>query len=130
MLSKQDKQAVRSALETRKAALLAEIRAALAESDDNQYRELLGGSPGDSSDEALASSLADLSAARMEREVREYRALEAAEQRLDSAGFGVCADCGKAIPVGRLLANPAAARCVQCQETFDRTHAGQPHGSL
>ncbi|MEW5892909.1 MAG: TraR/DksA family transcriptional regulator [Pseudomonadota bacterium] len=125
-----ERAAIRKALQQRKAALLAEIRAALDESGDNQYRAILGNAPGDSSDEALASSLADLAAARMDREVREYRALEAAEQRLDSPGFGICVECGAAIPVARLLANPAAARCVKCQEIFDKTHAGQAHGSL
>ncbi|NWG86089.1 MAG: TraR/DksA family transcriptional regulator [Hydrogenophilaceae bacterium] len=129
-LNNKDRQAILAALQSRKTALLAEVRAALAAGDDNQYREILGNAPGDSSDEALASSLADLAAARMDREVREYRALEAAEQRLDTAEFGLCQDCGAAIPVGRLLANPAATRCVQCQEIFDRTHAGQAHGSL
>ena len=129
-LTQQDLQSVRTALESRKRALLAEIRSALADSDDTQYREVLGGAPGDSSDEALAASLADLSAARIDREVREYRALEAAEQRLGDTGFGACADCAAAIPVARLLVNPAATRCVQCQETFDKTHAGQAHGSL
>lgn len=129
-LSQQDLQAVRTALQNRKGVLLAEIRTALAESGDNQYREVLGGAPGDSSDEALASSLADLSAARIDREVMEYRALEAAEQRIGSAEFGVCGDCTAAIPLARLVASPAATRCVQCQEIFDRTHAGQAHGSL
>lgn len=129
-LNKQDLQAVRAALENRKGVLLAEIRAALADSDDTQFRAVLGGSPGDSSDEALAASLADLSAARIDREVREYRALEATEQRMGDAGFGTCADCDAAIPAARLVANPAATRCVQCQEMFDKTHAGQAHGSL
>lgn len=129
-LNKKDRQAVADALQARKTALLAEIRAALAASDDTQFREVLGNSPGDSSDEALASSLADLSAARIDREVKEYRMLEAAEQRLGSAELGLCSDCAKAIPVARLLVSPAATRCVQCQEIFDRTHAGHGHGSL
>ena len=130
MLNQQDRQTVRTALDKRKSTLLAEIRTALADSGDTQFREVLGGSPGDSSDEALAASLADLSAARIDREVLEYRALEAAEQRLGDAGFGTCADCAVAIPLARLIANPAATRCVQCQEKFDKTHAGQAHGSL
>lgn len=130
MINQQDLKTVRSALDKRKATLLAEIRAALAASDDTQFRAVLGGSSGDSSDEALAASLADLSAVRIDREIIEYRALEAAERRLDTETFGTCVDCGAAIPVERLLASPAATRCVQCQEIFDKTHAGLAHGSL
>ena len=31
-----------------------------------------------------------------------------------------CEDCGKPIPHARLKANPAATRCVSCQETHER----------
>ena len=129
-LNKKDVDAVRKALLARKSVLLQQVRGSLAESGDSHYAEVLGHAPADSSDEALASSLADLSAARMDHEIAEYRALEAAEQRLDSADFGACVDCGLAIPVPRLLANPGATRCVNCQGVFERTHAGQEHGSL
>jgi RNA polymerase-binding transcription factor DksA len=37
--------------------------------------------------------------------------------------YGECIDCGCDIPEERLLANPIAVRCVQCQDMFERTHA-------
>jgi DnaK suppressor protein len=40
--------------------------------------------------------------------------------RIDSGVYGTCADCGKAIPEGRLEAKPEAARCVACQGKRDR----------
>ncbi len=129
-LKKQDLDAVRRVLQARKAELLERIRTALEESGDNQYAEILGRSPGDTSDEALATSLADLSAARIDREITEYRALEAAERRMEGADCGTCSDCGGPIPVERLVANPAATRCVDCQSVHERTYAGQEHGSL
>ena len=40
--------------------------------------------------------------------------------RIDSGTYGVCADCGKPVPEGRLEAKPEAARCVACQGKRDR----------
>jgi RNA polymerase-binding transcription factor DksA len=42
--------------------------------------------------------------------------------RIDSGVYGTCADCGKAIPEGRLDARPEAARCVGCQSKRDRRY--------
>lgn len=123
-------QRVRESLEQQRQVLMEHIRAGLSESEQNQFAAVLGRSAGDSSDEALASSLADLSAARLNLEVRQWRELEAAAGRIGNPGFGVCEDCGTVIPLARLVANPAAVRCVACQETHEKTHASQPHGSL
>lgn len=129
-LSSHDLQQIRNALNARREALLAQIREALEQSGQTQYAEVLGRGSGDSSDEALAVTLGDLSAARLDHEVRQLRELEAAAARLDSGDFGLCEDCGAAIPVARLVANPAATRCVACQELHEKTFAGQEHGSL
>lgn len=40
--------------------------------------------------------------------------------RLDQGTYGVCTDCGKGVPDGRLEAKPEAARCVNCQAKRDR----------
>jgi RNA polymerase-binding transcription factor DksA len=42
--------------------------------------------------------------------------------RIDRGVYGTCADCGKAIPEGRLDARPEAARCVGCQSKRDRRY--------
>ena len=34
--------------------------------------------------------------------------------------YGECADCGNPIPYARLVAYPAAKRCVACQERTER----------
>jgi len=128
--SKQQLQIVRDALDRQRQALAEYIRAGLSESEQNQFAAILGRSAGDSSDEALASSLADVASARLDIEVKQWRELETAARRLDSPNFGVCQDCGSAIPLARLTANPGALRCVACQDAFDKTHVSQPHGSL
>ena len=51
---------------------------------------------------------------RMER--RKLKLIDAALERLDGGEFGICAECGDAIPFKRLEAIPWAACCVPCQE--------------
>ncbi len=129
-LTKKDRLAVRTALEDQRAKLLHGLKAALEESGQTQYAAVLGRTSGDSADEALAVTLGNLSAARMDHEVRAIQAMEAAASRLDSPDFGICEDCGANIPAARLIASPTATRCVTCQERHEHTYAGQPHGSM
>ena len=129
-LPAKDRNTILAALDEQRTALLNALKASAAESGNNQFAEILGRTSGDSGDEALAVSLGDLAAARMDHEIRSLKALDEARTRMDQEGFGLCEDCGVAIPVARLVANPAATRCVTCQERHEHTHAGQPHGSL
>ncbi len=129
-LTKKDRLAIRAALDEQRASLLRGLKAALEESGQTQYAAVLGKSSGDSADEALAVTLGDLAAARMDHEVRALQAMEAAAARLDSPDFGQCDDCGANIPAARLLVNPMATRCVACQERHEHTYSGQAHGSL
>lgn len=129
-LQPEDLNNIRNALQTRREALLKQVAAALEESGQTQYAEVLGRASGDSSDEALAVTLGDLSAARLDHEIRQLRELDAALSRIERPDFGLCQDCGAPIPVARLVANPAAVRCVACQALHERTYAGQEHGSM
>jgi len=106
------------------------MRAALDESGQTQFAEVLGRASGDSADEALAVTLGNLSAARLDHEVRALQTLDNARQRLNDKEFGLCEDCGEKIPLARLTANPAATRCVACQSHFEHTHGGHQHGSM
>ncbi|HUZ55235.1 MAG TPA: TraR/DksA C4-type zinc finger protein [Streptosporangiaceae bacterium] len=40
--------------------------------------------------------------------------------RLDDGSYGVCVNCGKPVPEGRLEVKPEAARCLTCQSEQDR----------
>ena len=42
-------------------------------------------------------------------------AVRAALARLADGSYGECTDCGQPVGVARLLAQPAAARCIACQ---------------
>lgn len=129
-LTKRQLSEIRTALEASRSALLEHVRDDLEQRGQTQFSEILGRGSGDSSDEALAVTLGDLSAARVDLEIRQLRELDAALARIDSKDFGLCVDCGAAIPAARLVANPAAVRCVGCQEVHEKTYAGSEHGSL
>lgn len=47
-------------------------------------------------------------------------ALVAAERRLAKGEYGLCEDCGEPIGFARLEAQPAASRCVRCQEREEK----------
>lgn len=129
-LTRKDRSDIRAALEAQRNHFLQGLKAAMEESGNTRFTEVLGRASGDSADEALAVTLGNLSAARMDHEVRTLQALEDAAKRLDAPDFGECEDCGAKIPAARLVANPVATRCVACQERYEHTHAGQGHGSL
>ncbi|WP_446682090.1 TraR/DksA family transcriptional regulator [Diaphorobacter nitroreducens] len=49
------------------------------------------------------------------RDHDELVAVRAALARLADGSYGECTDCGQPVGVARLLAQPAAARCIACQ---------------
>jgi len=46
--------------------------------------------------------------------------IEEALARLDAGTYGTCVDCGRQVAPDRLDALPWAARCIECQATYDR----------
>jgi DnaK suppressor protein len=44
------------------------------------------------------------------------RAINDAQDRLIDGGYGMCLECGAGIEPKRLVANPAASRCISCQQ--------------
>ncbi|HEX2495065.1 MAG TPA: TraR/DksA family transcriptional regulator, partial [Steroidobacter sp.] len=51
------------------------------------------------------------------------RRIDDALTRLTSGTYGDCIDCGQPIPIARLKAEPTAARCLSCQEKYEKTYA-------
>lgn len=47
---------------------------------------------------------------------REREQIAAALSRWEAGTYGVCTDCGRPIPVGRLRVRPMATLCVACAE--------------
>lgn len=45
--------------------------------------------------------------------------IDSALERIENGGYGICIDCDTDIPYERLMAFPAAARCLTCKEKFE-----------
>lgn len=100
--------------------LLADIRDALVNSDEQRYVELAG-RVHDTGDESVADLLVDVELAMIDRHIREVRAIEAAQERIRESSYGFCETCGDQIDFARLTSQPTATRCVTCQERFEKT---------
>jgi len=120
-LSRREIVQLASLIEERRRALLEEIRADLARMRAGPYAQAAGATP-DSGDEAVADLLSDLGEAETSRDVQELRALDAAHRRLADGSYGVCIDCGGDVGVERLRAEPAAPRCIECQQRHEKTY--------
>jgi DnaK suppressor protein len=57
-------------------------------------------------------------------EETELLSLRAALARVQEPDYGLCGDCGKAIPFGRLQVEPQALRCVACETRREKSTAG------
>ncbi len=122
-LNTQQTKKLRGLIDERRRVLAAEIHQDVAKAREEPFSELAGQAP-DSGDESVAALIQDLDQFDVSRDLTEWRDLEAARGRMASGSYGVCADCGTDIEYGRLCATPGAARCVQCQERHEKTHAG------
>jgi RNA polymerase-binding transcription factor DksA len=129
MLTPEQLGKLRAMIDERHAALESEIHRDAAGSRDEPYG-LLAGEVSDAGDRATADLISDVDNAELSRDLEELRALEMAQERLDGGSFGSCLDCGGEIEFERLLAQPAALRCYDCQRVHERTHAHTPEPKL
>jgi DnaK suppressor protein len=113
-LSTQQIDAFRNRLEALAAALRASPESQIDAGTAVSQREVAG-EVADSGDEALADQILDLNQSTLERNVRQIRQTEEALRRIEEGRFGVCADCGSSIALGRLQAVPTALRCLECE---------------
>jgi len=120
---------LRKLIDQRRTALLAELREDAARTREQPYAEHAGPAP-DSGDESVATLIADLEQADLTRDLDEFRAIEAARERIKDGAYGVCTDCGSDVGFERLKAFPTATRCIQCQERHEKTYGGEPKPSL
>ena len=76
--------------------------------------------PLDPADAGANLSETDRTEAVLDSAQGQRRKVAAALRRMDEGTYGLCVDCGKPVPEGRLEARPDAARCVACQGKHDR----------
>lgn len=128
-LSTEQAEELRGLINRRREALIAEIHEDVARARNEPFGELAGAAP-DAGDESVAALIQDLDQFDVARDLGEFRGLEAARVRLAAGSYGVCIDCGSDIGYQRLRANPGAARCLACQQRYEKTHAGTGHPKL
>lgn len=104
--------------------LRAEIRSTLERSSDESHVRIAE-QVRDEGDDSFSDLIVDLNFAGIDRDAQELLRIDRALMRLEEGSFGQCMDCGQPIPLARLQAEPSAARCVSCQEIYEKTHATQ-----
>lgn len=105
----------------RREVLRAEIRVALQASSVERHRELAG-AVHDAGDDSVADLLVDVNLKGMDRDAREFVEIGAALDRMARKAYGVCMDCGADIGYARLEAQPAAARCIECEKRHEQRY--------
>ena len=103
--------------------LLREARRQLLRSvvvTDGELASLADHEPGSLVEDSGRETMADLLARVEGRERHELDEIQAAQARLETGSFGVCEDCGGAIPLPRLRAVPWARHCLGCQAREER----------
>jgi RNA polymerase-binding transcription factor DksA len=76
------------------------------------------------------SSADDLDTALIDRQINEMRELEMSMEYLNELEFGDCIDCGGEIGFERLLAQPSAQRCIECQSKYEKAFPQESNPSL
>lgn len=112
---------LRSALHKRYLQLQSEVRNELAHTNDTGDFDLT---------EYLNNIPDDIDTALVDRQINEMRELEMSMKYLSELEFGDCIDCGNEIGFERLLAQPSAQRCVQCQSQYEKTFLQDLNPSL
>lgn len=116
-------------LRERAGQLRAEIRGTLDKSANETHADIVK-DVRDTEDDSFSNLIVDTHLAEIDRDAGELRRIDGALRRIAEGVFGQCVDCGQDIPRPRLLAEPTAARCVKCQELYEKTHAGTLTPSL
>ncbi len=113
--------ALTARLDARERELQAEVRAVNEESAQTPARSphLQVGDVGDQGEERIRNAVRH---AEGERDIQELRRIAEARERMHDGSYGLCIDCGTAIPFARLEALPFSERCVPCQEAYEVTH--------
>ena len=113
-----------AALRVRQRELRADVASHLRTQDDPRLVGLRNRME-ETDDWAAADAMAAQDIALVSRDLTELTNVEQALARLRDGTYGDCADCGNPIPYARLVAYPAALRCVACQEKAERLEKGR-----
>ena len=119
----------RQRLEQARRRLHEEIHAELIEAGDRRAADVAE-TVRDVGDASVVDLVAELEYSAIDRHLNELRAVEQALHRIELGTYGRCVRCGQPIGEGRLEANPAAERCIDCQALWERETGSGVHPSL
>ena len=119
-LSAEVLQTLEARLIAREAQLKREIDAAALDVE-TEFERASEREVGDDAAKYAAHEELSVERAEIGRDRSELRAVQAARARIGVGTYGLCADCGAAIQIERLLAQPAALRCMACQTVYERS---------
>jgi RNA polymerase-binding protein DksA len=115
-----EQDALRQHLEQRRDELRRDLQTVQADRDDdidaNRGRDTVQ----DAGEHGDQLSRDEVRRGEQDRDAAELQDVSAALQRMDEGHYGECVDCGTTIGAQRLQAQPAALRCIRCQEAFER----------
>jgi RNA polymerase-binding transcription factor DksA len=129
MVSPSETSRIKQSLLDRSDEVRADIRRELRKCDDETYSRLADRVT-DSGEQSWSDLLVDINLAEITRDVTEFRDIEAALLRLAEGNYGLCVSCEEPIDSHRLDANPAAARCLKCQQAFEKRDRQVHHHSI
>lgn len=127
-LSNKQRSELKQKLQHRFDELSKKIRQELQQSDNQQYIEIAG-KVHDLEEASIADLLVDIDLAIIDLHIEEIRDIQRALMRFSTGNYGICVDCGTDISYGRLQANPAAKRCLDCQAKDEWTYT-ESHSTL
>src|SRR5438445_9356191 len=115
MLSEQDREKLRTALESERQRLVSNAKDGLAFSM-NRERNI----GRDSIDESMEEELFSTELRLRDREKFLLGKIMGALERLEAGSIDECEDCGEAIGFKRLLARPVTTLCIDCKEAREK----------
>ncbi|HET7569442.1 MAG TPA: TraR/DksA C4-type zinc finger protein [Gammaproteobacteria bacterium] len=107
-----------NALRQQRTELRGEIEGQLLESEQDQFRDIAH-RVRDAGEASVYDLVKGLEFENIERASRELELVEHALTKFDKGQYGLCEECGAHIEPERLRAEPAALRCLPCQEKYE-----------
>jgi DnaK suppressor protein len=124
-----DLEQISAQLHARRDTILSDIRTH-EHTIEEENNDTLTDNLAEAGDRAEMDLQNDTDIAILGQEYSELRDLDSALVRVENGTYGVCTDCGEAIPVERLRAQITAQRCLPCQIKEDKRHALEHGASL
>lgn len=119
MTSRQQTTRIKQRLLNRSAELRSDIQRELRKYDNETYGRIAD-RVADPAEQSVADLVSDTNLAEIDRDVAEFRDIEAALLRLAHGDYGNCVDCEEPIKPDRLESSPEVARCLRCQQAYER----------